>query len=423
MIYIRDLIKKKRNNEELTEEEMEFFISSYNKDEILKEQAAALLAMMNVRGLSEKEMAYFAKAVSESGKQIEIYEISNKLVDIHPIGGMDDKIIIMLMAILDAMGLSTIKTVGREIGVKDKLPNMMVRDITENNKSEIKQLVNEGVPILVREPENLAPVENKLYKLRNDIACNDDISIIAVNLISQELALGFKNVVFDISYGDKAYVKTVNDAKKLAKYLIKIGNNENVGINVKCVITKLNEPLGNSFGTSLETREALRGLEGEMAKDVKELLLEIGNKVLALQTKDSDKNFNTKKIMSAIESKIAYNKLLALTDNKVVNTTLKKSFPVMADFSGYVDEIDVSAIRTTAQYLNAIRHSEKLELEYGVGIEISKKVGDKVEMGDIIGYIYTDDETKVQKSVSNLKSAFKVVDRKVSNKSRIAVSL
>ena len=423
MIYIRDLIKKKRNNEELTEEEMDFFISSYNKDEILREQAAALLAMMNVRGLSEKEMAYLAKSVSESGKQLEIFEISNKLVNIHPIGGMDDKVIIMLMAILNALGYSSIKTVGREIGVKDKLPNMMVRDITETNIDEIKQTVSEGLPVLVREPSDLAPVENKLYKLRNDIACNDDISIIAVNLISQQLALGFKNVVFDISYGEKAYVKNVNDAKKLAKYLIKIGNNENVDIRVKCVITKLNEPLGRSFGTSLEVQEALRGLQGNMEADLKELLFEVGNMVLSLQTGDRDKNFNTKKIQNAIDSKIAYNKLLGLTDNKVVNTELEKSYPVMADFEGYVSEIDVSAIRTTAQYLNAIRHSEKLELVYGSGIEICKKVGEKVSPGDIIGYVYTDDETKVQKAVSNLKSAFLVSDRKINNKSRIALSL
>ncbi len=423
MIYIRDLIRKKRNNEELSEEEMDFFISSYNKDEILREQAAALLAMMNVRGLSEKEMAYLAKAVSESGKRIEIFEVSNKLVNIHPIGGMDDKIIIMLMAILDALGYSTVKTIGREIGVKDKLPNMIVRDITENNKDELKKIITEGEPVLIREPNDLAPVENKLYKLRNDIACNEDISIIAVNLISQELALGFKNVVFDISYGEKAYVKTAEDAKKLAKYLIKIGNNENVRINVKCVITKLNEPLGKSFGTTLEVREALRGLQGEMPDDLKELLFEIGNMVLSLQTGDTDKRFNTKKIQSAIDSKIAYNKLLSLTDNQVVNIELKKSYPVMADFEGYVNEIDVSGIRTTAQYLNAIRHSEKLELEYGVGIEICKKVGEKVNMGDIIGYIYTDDETKVQKAVANLKSAFQVTDKKVNNKSRIALTL
>lgn len=423
MLYIRDLIKKKRNNQELSEEEMDFFISSYNKDEILKEQAAALLAMMNVRELSIKEMSYLAKAVSESGTKLNIFEISNKLVNIHPIGGMDDKIIIMLMAILNALDLPTIETYGREIGIHDKLPNLKTLELNNETKSNIKELVENHETLLVREPKNMAPVENKLYKLRNDIACNDDISIIAINLISQELALGYKNVVFDISYGEKAYVKTVKDAKKLAKILIKIGSSDIIGINVKCVITKLNEPVGKSFGTTIEVREALESLSGNMSKDVEELLLEIGNCVLTLQTGCTDKRFNRKRIMEAISSKIAYNKLLSMTTNEVVNTGLKKAIPVTSDTTGYISKIDVSDLRVTSQYLNAIRHSEMFELKYGTGIEICKKVGDKVNMGEIIGYIYTDEDTKIQKSVSNLKEAFGFSDNKVKKESRIKETL
>ena len=423
MLYIRDLIKKKRNNEELSEEEMDFFISSYNKDEILREQAAALLAMMNVRELSNREMAYLAKAVSETGTRLNIFEISNKLVNIHPIGGMDDKIIIMLMAILNTLDLPSVKTYGREIGVRDKLPNLHAVELNDEKRNEIKELVDNKETILISEPKDLAPVENKLYKLRNDIACNDDISIIAINLISQELALGFKNVVFDISYGEKAYVKTVKDAKKLAKILIKIGSNENIGINVKCVITKLNEPVGKSFGTTLEVREALEGLSGNMSKDVEELLLEIGNCVLTLQTGCFDKHFNRKRIMEAIQSKMAYNKLLSMTTNEIVNTGLKKAVPVISDTTGYISKIDVSDLRVTAQYLNAIRHNELLDLRYGTGVEICKKVGDKVNMGDIIGYIYTDEDTKIQKAVSNLKEAFGFSEKKVKSSSRIEETL
>ena len=162
MLYIRDLIKKKRNNEELSEEEMDFFISSYNKDEILREQAAALLAMMNVRELSNREMAYLAKAVSETGTRLNIFEISNKLVNIHPIGGMDDKIIIMLMAILNTLDLPSVKTYGREIGVRDKLPNLHAVELNDETRNEIKELVDNNETILISEPKDLAPVENKL---------------------------------------------------------------------------------------------------------------------------------------------------------------------------------------------------------------------------------------------------------------------
>ena len=127
--------------------------------------------------------------------------------------------------------------------------------------------------------------------------------------------------------------------------------------------------------------------------------------------------------MEAISSKIAYNKLLSMTTNEVVNTGLKKAIPVTSDTTGYISKIDVSDLRVTSQYLNAIRHSEMFELKYGTGIEICKKVGDKVNMGEIIGYIYTDEDTKIQKSVSNLKEAFGFSDNKVKKESRIKETL
>ena len=419
MLYIRDLIRKKKEGKELTEEEIEFFISTYNRDEILKEQAAALLILMNIKGMSEREMSFLSNAMAKSGEKIELFELSNQITDIHPIGGMDDKIVISLLAIISALGLPSFKIIGREIGIIDKLLQAEIHTFDNNNKEQLKSLINNNIITLIKEPENIAPVENKLYKLRNDIACNDDISIIAINLMSQKIAIGIKNVVFDISYGEKAYVKKLIDAQKLSKILIKIGNN--VGINVRCIITKLDEPVGKYFGNTLELLEALEALNGKMESDVKDLILELGDKIIELETGSKNSKNNKQRIMEVIENRTAYDKLLELTVKNSENdiTKAKISIPIMAEESGYVEGIDMSIIRTTAQYLNAIRHKDDDLIDIGSGIKFCKKLGDKVETGEIMGYIYTNDETKIQMAVSNVKEAFYLTDKKINKKSRI----
>ena len=186
MIYIRDLIKKKRNKYSLSKEEIRFFIFSYYKGEILDEQAAALWILMNINGLSYNEMAYMAQAISETGEIYELYKISQEFIDIHPVGGLDDKVIIILNIIMSSLGVPVLKTVGREIGILDKIPNIELLDI-KTDKNLIKTNILENKMLFLKEPKDMAPIENKLYKLRNDIACNNDPSLIAINLISQKL--------------------------------------------------------------------------------------------------------------------------------------------------------------------------------------------------------------------------------------------
>lgn len=417
MIYIKDLIRKKREKKELTEEELNFFIYSYNRDEILKEQAASLLTLMYTNGLTEKELGYLVKAMSETGEKSELYRISNKIVDIHPVGGMDDKIVIMLIAIINALGYNSAKIIGREIGIKDKLRDVHIYKTNYKNIEELEAKLQKKEIILFEEPENTAPVENKLYKLRNDIACNDDIELIAISLMSQKVAIGVKNIVFDISYGEKAYVKTLNDAKKLLQVLEKIGNTLNVG--VRGIITKLEEPLGKYFGSGLELKEALEALKGNMSEDIKSLTLEMGSEIISLITKNNNEKQNKNMIQEIIDNGQAYKKLIELINKDEIQIKPKNVIPVMSQVDGYVERIDMSIIRSNAKYLNAIRHNEEQELDYEAGIELSKKIGDRVEIGEILGCIYTNDDTKIQSAVQYLKDAYVISNTRPKYKGRI----
>lgn len=417
MLYIRDIIKKKRNREALTEDEMNFFIQGYFKGEISEAQSAALLTVIYIYGLSEKEVMYIANAIAQTGEELEFYRISSKITSINSLGGISDKIILMLLAILHALDLPAGKVIGKELGMEDRLisiPNYKLEDDIEKLKNS---LLVDKIGIL-KSINNLVPVEDKLYKLRREIACDSNINLIAISIMSQQIALGFNNIFFEITYGKNAYVKTVAEAKELAKYLINIG--KKIMRNVSCAVTTFNEPIGKSFGNLLEIKEVYDSLSGKMEPDVENMILEFGSSILSMSTDVKDQNKNKKKIIEAVQSGNALKSFEAMISlrggdidilKKEVN--VKNVVPIMSNFSGYIHEIDVNELRMVARYIDAIRTKQSDKLDVGAGISFNKKVGDKVGKGEIIAYLYTNNETKIEKAVVDIRQAFKISDKKI----------
>ena len=416
MIYIRDLIRKKRNKEELTNEEIDFFVEGYLNETILPEQISALVTLMYVNGLSYRELSYLTLKVSETGKIQDMYKYSDAVTDIHPIGGIDDKIIVILLAVFAALKLPMVKIVDREIGFLDRIMDVSGYKL-EKDFEIIKDRIGEEI-MVIEEPEEIAPLEQKLYKLRNDIACNDDVSLIAISLMSQKMAIGVKNIVFDITYGDKAYVKTLQDARRLSRILVQMGKELSKG--VKCIITSLDEPVGRYFGNVLELREAKEALKGEMSKDVRDMIYEFGNACMILMDPNSKKDENIKRIEEVVENGKAYEML----DNFFAGIGIEMEeaihvVPIISPFEGYVEEINVSAIRVLAKSISAIRYYKEEYVEVGAGIEFCKKIGDRINKGEVLGYIYTNDDEKIKSSIEAFLDAYKVTNKKVKNSSRI----
>ena len=414
---IKDLIVEKRNKEELNYDELSFFINGYNNGEIVEEQAAGLLTLMYTNGLTVREMATLTNKAAETGKLQDLYKYSDRILEIHPIGGLDDKIVIALMFICSTLKLPMVKVVDREIGILDKLVGVSGYKL-ETEFDKIGELVNKNEIVIISEPEDIAPVEKKLYGLRKKLACNDDISLIAMSLMSQKIALGMKNIVFDISYGENTYVKTLKDAKKLAKYLINMG--EELKKGVKCVITEQNEPIGKYFGNTLELREVKEILQNQMSDDVREYVLNIGNDILKLINDSSNTEENKRMILEVIENGSAYHKLEEYL-GQVENTDIHAEHivPVKSDYEGYVEEIDMSEIRKIAVDLNAIRYKKEDKLDLGAGLEFCKKIGDKIHKDELLGYVHTNDMNKISDSVREFQDAYKISNKKVKNISRI----
>lgn len=427
---IKSIIAKKRNKKELTKDEIKVFIGKYTKGEISDAQAAALLSYIYTNGLTEREIVDFTLEMASSGDMIDLSQISDNIVDKHSTGGVGDKATLILMPIIASLGLPVAKISSRGFGISggtiDKLESIPGYD-SEISLEEFKQNVEKVGVSIIHQSFNLAPAESKIYKLRNEIGCGDSLPIIAASLMSLKVASGSNKIVFDITCGNGTYIKTREEAKRLARLLKRLG--VLLGKDVGSVITSMDEPLGYSVGHILEIKETLECLQGRMSQDVGDVVVSLGRVILELSTNVKDKVQNERTIIEAIKSGRAYDKFkemvasqygsLEYIDNVEKFPVAKNVIPVYSTEDGFVERIDADIVGSIARYLGAGRMNKDSEINRTAGIELKKKIGDEVKTGDILAYIHTDDDSKVIGATQNLKEAFKLTTKKVIVKSKV----
>ena len=427
---INSIIRKKRNKKELNSEEIKLFIGKYTKGEITEAQAGALLSYIYVNGLTENEIINLAKEMAESGEKIDLSDISNKIVDKHSTGGVGDKATLILIPVIAALGLPVAKISGRGLGITggtiDKLEAIPGFD-TQINLEEFKENIKKVGASIINQNFNIAPAEKKMYKLRNEVACGDCISLIAANLLSLKLATGSNKIVFDITCGNGTYLKTKEEAKKLAKLLIKLG--KKIGKDIGCVITSMDEPLGYAIGDTLEIIETINSLKGKMPEDLGDVVVTLGSLILRLYNYEEDLEKNAKIIINTIKSGKAYEKFkeivaaqygsLEYIENVDKFKKAKYIIPVYATENGNIEKIDSDIIGSIAKYLGAGRMDDEKKVDKTAGIILNKKIGDFVETGEIIANIHANDEKKALSSTKILEEAFKITNKRILTKSRI----
>ena len=234
---IGSIIAKKRiagPKGELNKDEIKYFVGKWVKGEIKDSQAAALMSYIYMNGLTEDEIIRFVIEVGNSGDVLDLNQISDNIVDKHSTGGVGDKVTLILLPVIAALGLPVAKISSRGLGISggtiDKLAsipgfksNISIQEFQDN-------VQNIGISI-VSQDLNLAPAENKFYKLRNEISCRDSIVLIAISLMSLKIATGSNKIVFDLSCGKGTYLDSKEDARRLGKLLVRIGKalNKQVG--------------------------------------------------------------------------------------------------------------------------------------------------------------------------------------------------
>ena len=427
---IKSIIRKKREKKELTKDEIRYFVGKLVKGEITDAQAAAVLSYVYINGLTEDEILHLSVAMAESGDMIDLSDISENIVDKHATGGIGDKATILLMPILAALEIPIAKVSSRGYGVSggtidkfESIPGLKTDFSIEEFKHNIRNvgacIMNQGL--------NFAPAEGKVYKLRNQVACENSLPIIASSLMSLKIATGSNKIVFDITCGKGTYIKTHEEAKRLAKLLVRLG--KSLGKEVACVITDMNQPVGYSIGHNLEMKETVMALKGIISKDLADVVEALGSVMIALASDSKDLNANVQMIREVLSSGRAYEKFKEMVENQGGDIEYieepemfeKSKFviPVLSTEAGIVESIDADIIGSVATYLGAGRMKDTGKINRTAGITINKKIGDTVTVGETLAYLHTDDDSKVNGPTQILREAFSLTNKKLNMKSRV----
>ena len=416
---ILDIIAKKRDSKELTKQEIEYFVKEYTVGNITDYQAASLIMAIYIKGMNDREITDLTLAMAHSGEVLDLSCFGENVVDKHSTGGVGDKVSIILLPIIASLGVPVAKMSGRGLGFTggtvDKMESIPGYKTNISIKDFIEDVKKVGIS-MIGQTMNLAPADKKIYALRDAISCVENIPLIASSIMSKKIASGANKIVIDVTVGKGAFMKNKEDAQKLAEQMIRIG--KLAGREVRCVLTPMDEPLGYAVGNSLEVIEAINFLKGNMPKDLKDVVLELGANMLQLAGKGENIEENKLKMLKNIENGAAFNKFEEMVKNQggdisyLEDTTkFKKSkytIAVVAEEDGIVKEINAEEIGKLACYLGAGRVNKDDKIEPDVGIVLNKKVGDEVMVNDFLAYICGNDENKVHESEKKILEIYKI---------------
>lgn len=395
-----DIIEKKRDGKELSEKEIQFVIKGITEDSIPDYQISALLMAIYFQNMTDQEQVHLTTAMVESGEQINLSAIEGIKVDKHSTGGVGDTTTIILAPLVASVGVPVAKMSGRGLGhtggTLDKLEAIPDFDVEISNDRFI-QLVNETNIAVIGQSDQLTPADKKIYSLRDVTATINSIPLIASSIMSKKIAAGSDAIVLDVKTGSGAFMKDVNAAKQLAQAMVAIGNQ--MGRQTMAVISDMNQPLGYAIGNVLEIKEAIETLQGKGPKDLTDLCLTIGSKMVYLAKQASsleearkllEENLHNGKALSKFKTLIAsQGGDTSVIDHPEKLAQAKYEIPLRAKTSGVIESISADHIGVASLLLGAGRMTKETVIDLAVGIVLHKKIGDHINKGESLLTIYS----------------------------------
>ena len=405
---ILDIINKKANNFELTKEELETIFMGYLKGEVKDYQMSAFLMAICINDMSDSEIFALTDIFIKSGDVLDLSFIDAIKVDKHSTGGVGDKTTLIIAPLVASLNVPVIKMSGRGLGYTggtiDKLESIpgFTVDLTEE---EIKKQAKEIGLVITSQTKDLAPLDKKVYALRDVTATTNSIPLIASSIMSKKIAGGADKIVIDIKVGNGALIKTKEDAERLSSLLIKIGTYYQK--EVRTIISDMNRPLGHNIGNKLEVMEALDVLKGNTKGKLLDLSLTLASKMVSL-----GKGISEDKAMVEVKENLqngkALDKFLEFVkyqhgniDNLEINA---KVYNIKANKDGVLKDINALNIAKLSEYLGAGRKSKDDNIDYNAGIIIKKEIGDEIKEGDILASLYTN----IDNPTFNLERIFEI---------------
>lgn len=416
---IIDIIEKKKRGEALSEDEIKFFVQGVTTGAIEDYQISALLMAIYFTGMNLDETTFLTKYMAKSGEMLDLSDISDNIIDKHSTGGVGDKITLIFLPLMAAMGLYTAKLSGRGLGhtggTIDKLesiPNFR----TNLSIEEFKDKVKKHKTAIAAQTLDLAPADGKLYALRDVTSTVDIIPLIASSVVSKKIASGANHIILDVKYGKGAFIKTAEEAQKLSEIMVETGKRLNR--NICAVISAMNQPLGRAIGNSVEVQEAIEFLKGNMEWDLKEVTYSLCKKALEKSGRKESEEY----LDELISSGKALEKFKEIIDSQNGNSSViddytifpKASikYEVKAPKTGYVSDIDALKTAKACKNLGAGREKKTDKIDYSAGIYLTRRFGEFVQEGETIAVIYTNKQEAVKEAENMILSAYEITETK-----------
>ena len=394
-----DLIAKKRDGQSLSKEEIEWIVTGYTNGEIPDYQMSALTMAIFYQDMTDQEITDLTLAMANSGDVVNLENIEGIKVDKHSTGGVGDTTTLVLAPLVASVGVPVAKMSGRGLGYTggtlDKLEAIPGFQI-ELSEDKFVELVNESKVAVIGQSGNLAPADKKLYALRDVTATVDSIPLIASSIMSKKIAAGADAIVLDVTTGAGAFMKNIEDAKRLASTMVQIGKLANR--QTMAVISDMSQPLGEAIGNSLEVVEAIETLQGKGPKDLEEMCYVLGSQMVVLAKKADTLEQAREMLEEALHSGKAFAKFKEMVANQggdvsVIDhpeklLTAKYEIELPAKQSGVITKLVANELGIAAMMLGAGRKTKEDTIDFAVGLKLHKKVGEAIQEGESVLTIY-----------------------------------
>ena len=408
---ILELIDKKRLKKELSYQELEYIVNNYLNGTIPDYQMSSLLMAITLNGMSDEETINLTDIMIRSGDTIDLSVVDGIVVDKHSTGGIGDKTTLILAPLVAASGVRVAKMSGRGLGFTggtiDKLESIEGFNVEMSFGKFINQVNDIGISI-VSQMGNLVPADKKIYALRDITGTVASIPLIASSIMSKKIASGADSIVIDVKVGNGALVNNIEDARKLANIMIRIGKEYNK--KVVCVVTDMNRPLGRAIGNSIEVMEAINTLRCKGPEDVNELVITLGSYMvsLGLQISINDaKKIVTEKLKDGSALKKFFEFVKAQGGNIDTLNVSKTVISIKSSKTGFIKSIDAYNLGNIVKEIGGGREKKGDKIDYGVGILLYKQIGDYVLKDEELAKVYINE---IDLDVNRLVDCFEIAN-------------
>lgn len=416
-----DIIQKKRDGRELSKGEIDTFVSGATGGTWPEYQVSALLMAIFLKGMTEAETARLTHAMAFSGRTLQWDGLDGPVIDKHSTGGVGDKTTIALVPLVAACGVFVPKMSGRGLGhsggTVDKLESIPGFRM-DFSLEEYQSIVKEVGCAIVGQSKEVAPADKKLYALRDVTATVESIPLITASIMSKKIPEGIQALVLDVKCGRGAFMKSLRDARELARLLVRVGYDNNV--KTEAIVTAMDAPLGRTVGNALEIKECVKVLKGAGPHDVTDLTLTLSARMLMLGGMVEFEGQADTRVREVLATGRGLEKLRQMierqggeprvVDDPQLLPRAKEQMLVRANRPGYVRGIDAEAVGKACVLLGAGRHRVEDRIDPAVGIVVQALVGQTVREGDALAEVHVNDRAHLEQALAMLSGAWHISD-------------